>query len=71
MRSKPFYTLGEIARETGATQWQVRRLFERGLLPPAERIGLYRVVRAEDLPAIRTALIQAGYLEAESEVSHG
>ena len=70
MRVKPYYTLGEIARETGATPWQVRRLYERGLLPPAERIGLYRVVRAADLPAIRSALIEAGYLKP-AEVAGG
>jgi DNA-binding transcriptional MerR regulator len=65
MREKPYYTLGEISRMTGATVWQVRRLYERGLLPPAERIGLYRVVRAEELPRVVEALRQADYLPAE------
>ena len=43
-------------------QWQVRRLFERGLLPPAQRVGAYRVVTAEDLHEVGEALRKAGYL---------
>lgn len=62
MQKKPYYTLGEIAREFGATVWQVRRLFERGILPPAERIGLYRVVRAGDVLRIVEELRTAGYI---------
>ena len=70
MQRKPYYTLGEIAREHGATVWQVRRLFERGILPPAERIGLYRVVRADDLPRVVDALRVAGYIgEATSRAT--
>jgi DNA-binding transcriptional MerR regulator len=65
MQRKPYYTLGEIAREYGATVWQVRRLFERGILPPAERIGMYRVVRAEDLRKVVEGLRNAGYIAKE------
>jgi DNA-binding transcriptional MerR regulator len=65
MQTKPYYTLGEIAREFGATIWQVRRLFERGILPPAERIGLYRVVRADDVPRVVEELRNAGYIGKE------
>lgn len=61
---KPLMTLGEVASEIGRgiKVWQVRRLFERSILPPAERIGQARVVRREDLPIVETALTQAGYL---------
>ncbi len=65
MRENPYYTLGEIAREFGATVWQVRRLFERGILPPAERIGRYRVVRAGDLPRVVEELRKAGYISGK------
>ena len=40
----------------------VRRLYERGLLPPAPRVGAYRVVVKSDLPKVETALREAGYL---------
>ena len=35
---------GELARHFCCAAWQVRRLYERGLLPPAKRIGRYRYV---------------------------
>lgn len=62
--SNVFMTLGEVAAEIGRgiKIWQVRRLFERSILPPAERIGQARVIRREDLPIVETALTQAGYL---------
>jgi hypothetical protein len=41
---------GAVARRYGVGPWQVRRLFERGLLPPAPRIGAYRVIAGADLP---------------------
>ena len=55
-------TIGAVARHFGCRTWQVRRLFERGLLPQAPRVGAYRVVAAGDLPAVEEALRQAGYL---------
>jgi DNA-binding transcriptional MerR regulator len=59
-------TLGAVAARYGVAVWQVRRLFERGLLPPAERIGAYRIVAEADLPKVEAALREAGYLEAEA-----
>jgi hypothetical protein len=35
-------------------------------LPPASRIGLYRVFSQDELPAIEAALIAAGYLRKEA-----
>jgi len=58
-------TIGAVARRFGCTRWQVRRLFERGLLPPAPRVGAYRVIAADDLPVVEEALRRAGYLPAE------
>jgi hypothetical protein len=40
----------------------VRRLFERGLLPPAPRVGAYRVIAVGDLPLVEKVLREAGYL---------
>jgi hypothetical protein len=58
-------TTGQIARHFGCLPWQVRRVFERGLLPEPQRIGAYRVVEAADLPKIEQALRTAGYLGKE------
>ena len=60
---------GELARHFGCESWQVRRLYERGLLPPAQRIGRYRYVAVADLPAIEVALTQAGYIRRQSRDS--
>ena len=60
-------TLGPVAQLYGCQVWQVRRLFERGLLPPAPRIGAYRVIDVEDLPRVEQALRAAGYLDDDSK----
>jgi hypothetical protein len=54
--------LGVVARKFGLPVWKIRRLFERQLLPEPRRVGLYRVVDVDDLPAIEAALRSAGYL---------
>jgi len=64
-------TLGEVARLCGCLEWQVRRLFERGLLPPAERVGRNRVVVETELPAVRLALASAGYILRRSAWTAG
>jgi DNA-binding transcriptional MerR regulator len=58
----PPLTLGAVALRYGCPTWQIRRLFERGLLPPARRVGAYRVVATSDLPLVEAALRVAGYL---------
>jgi DNA-binding transcriptional MerR regulator len=55
-------TVGEAARRLGCRPWQIRRLFERGLLPPAARLGTYRVISESDLPKVEDALKRVGYL---------
>jgi hypothetical protein len=59
---KTFLTTGEVADALGAEPWMIRRLFERGLLPPAARIGTNRAIESTDLPRIKQLLIEAGYL---------
>jgi hypothetical protein len=55
-------TTGDAAHEIGVREWQVSRLFERGLLVEPPRVGERRVLRRADLPAVREAAIRAGYL---------
>jgi DNA-binding transcriptional MerR regulator len=59
-------TLGDVARHFGCKPWQVRALFERGKLPPAKRLGVYRFFTGEDLPALEAALREAGYLAGKT-----
>jgi hypothetical protein len=56
------YTTGSLARLLGARLWQVRRVFERGLLPEPKRLGSYRVIPAADVPLVREKLVEAGYM---------
>ena len=67
VQDSPYLTVGRVAERYGVSTWQVRRLFERGLLPPAPRVGAYRVVAASDLPRVEEALRRAGYLTAKAE----
>ena len=65
----PPLTLGAVAKRYGCPTWQIRRLFERGLLPPAQRVGAYRVVTTSDLPLIEKALRASGYLPQQEVTS--
>jgi DNA-binding transcriptional MerR regulator len=60
-------TTGAVARLYDVPVWRVRRLYERGLLPPPERVGPYRVIPASDLPVVAEALRRAGYLDTDVE----
>jgi hypothetical protein len=62
-------TLGDIARRYGIRPWMVRRVYERGLLPEPARLGPWRVVYLDQLPALEAALRAAGYLPTP-EVVH-
>jgi DNA-binding transcriptional MerR regulator len=66
----PVLTIGSVARRYGCPAWQIRRLFERGLLPPAPRVGAYRVIAVADLHLVEQALRNAGYLRNQ-EAQHG
>src|SRR4051794_7566913 len=63
----PVLSIGQIAASWGVAAWKVRRLYERGILPPAARVGAYRVVPITDLPKIKAALREVGYLPAKGE----
>ena len=65
MKTQSPWPLGKVAAKFGVTQRQVRNLYLRGILPEPERCGAYRVVPVDDLPAVRDALIVAGYLKVE------
>ena len=64
MTVTPYLTIGPAARRLGCLPWQLRRLFERGLLPEPPRVGAYRVIAEEDLPRVEEALRRAGYIPA-------
>lgn len=61
--------LSAVADHFHVRQWQVARLFERKLLPKPAKVGPYRVVRAEDLPAVEAALVKGGYLKPDTAVA--
>lgn len=54
-------TLGEAADRLGVQVHRLRRLFLKGLLT-GERVGPNRVIPEGDLPKVRKALEDAGYL---------
>lgn len=60
--STDYMTAGDLAVHFGRPEWQIRRLWERDFLPTPKRIGAYRVVHRRELPAVRAALVRAGYL---------
>jgi hypothetical protein len=43
--------------------WQLVRCYQRGLVDEPPRVGNSRVLTPADLPALRSALEQAGYLK--------
>ena len=58
-------TAAQFFTESGrpVKPWQVRRVYESGLLPePEARLGTYRLIRSSDLPRLEDALRKAGYL---------
>jgi hypothetical protein len=58
-------TIGDVAKLYGIPAWKVRRVYEVGILPPADRLGPNRIVHAEQLPALERALRGLRYLPAE------
>jgi hypothetical protein len=60
-------TLGQAAVALGCRDWHLARLFERRLVPEPARVGRQRVFTADDLPPLRQALIEAGYLSVSQE----
>lgn len=62
MAKKTEYTTGDLAAHFQVRDWQIRRVFERGLVQERGRLGKYRLVYHGDLPAVERALRQLGYL---------
>jgi DNA-binding transcriptional MerR regulator len=57
-------TTTAAAKHFGVKPWQVRRVYESGLVPPPARAGTYRLIGRADLPRVEEALRLAGYLPA-------
>ena len=57
-----YYSTGQAALHFGVLEWQVLQLYKRGLVPEPERLGRFRMIGCEQLPAIGAALRAAGYL---------
>jgi hypothetical protein len=53
----------DAARVLGVEPWQVARLYQKGLVDEPPRVGNSRVLTPQDLPALRTAFQEAGYLK--------
>ena len=60
-------TTGAAARRLGAPEWAVARVYARGLLPEPPRLGHFRIIREDQLPALRAALVEAAYLKETAE----
>lgn len=58
-RARPLST-GDLARLTGAPYWRLRKILDRGDVP-TYRVGRYRCVDVDQLPAVIAALEAAGY----------
>jgi hypothetical protein len=43
-------------------------VFERGLLPEPDRLGMYRVVSSDQLPKLEEMMRRVGYLKAGGEL---
>jgi hypothetical protein len=51
----------------GIEPWMLRNLYNRGLIPPAPRLGHSRIIKPDDLPVLRKAAISAGYLTEDNQ----
>jgi hypothetical protein len=56
MTTPVYLTTHTAAKRCGCEQWQIRRLYELGILPEPPRLGQRRIIHEADLPAIREAL---------------
>lgn len=66
MSETKLYTLGKLALKLGVQAFVLQRMANRGAIPfmKADR---FHVFTEEHIPAIRAALVKAGYLKPESE----
>jgi hypothetical protein len=61
-------TLGQVGEIFGLPTWKIRRLYERGLLPAASRVGNYRVVNESDLASIESVIKSEGYVRMADQL---
>ncbi len=54
-------TVGEISRRCGVCEWAARRVIDNHFSNAVARIGRYRTVPAELLPAIEQKLREGGH----------
>ena len=66
--ASPGLTPPEIARQTGAPLWAVRRVIDR--LHIAARVGLTRLVPHSALETVRTELQRGGYIPEQGGPDH-
>lgn len=65
-----YFSTGDVARLTGATPWQVARLFEDGVVPePAGKFGHCRAISRAELPGIIRGLARRGWLKKTIDIS--
>ncbi len=55
-------TTQDVAARCGCTELVVRQLVQRGIIPPAIRLGDFHVFFDDDLPTIKQSLLDAGYI---------
>jgi hypothetical protein len=55
-------TTAQVAQRLGAPLWWIRSMIHRKVLAPPSKIGPVFVWRPEDLPRVRQALRDEGYL---------
>jgi len=53
-----------------AAKWQVRRLYELGILPEPPKFGNKRMIAREDIPRIVAAMRDRGWLPEVEEPAH-
>jgi hypothetical protein len=62
-----YLTISEASLSIGIEPWQLRRLYNRQLVPEPARYGNNRVVKPDDLPGLRRAAKSVGYLKENDE----
>jgi len=61
-------SLPEAAALLKVGPWTLRKMFRRGLIKEAPRVGLHRCVLRRDLPRLRRALEAGGFLRRIQEL---
>jgi hypothetical protein len=59
------FTTGDLAKHFNVPVWQILQTMRRRFLEEPPRVGIYRVWTEADLPRVREALVNAGYLPEE------